>query len=165
ERQRLDLGHHRLEHDVVGAPHQDHEDQEGIGAGESDGPCAGSAIDGELGHHSKLAVAGRRRRARRGKVRSVRLHAVFRRFFLTISASLALAFPAVAQERPRGPLAAELSHFFTARTWRNASWGALVVSLTHGDTLFSWHADSRFLPASNAKLFTTAAALHYLGDD
>lgn len=82
-----------------------------------------------------------------------------------ISLLFALAFPAAAQERPRGPLAAELSHFFTARTWRNATWGALVVSLTHGDTLFSWRADSRFLPASNAKLFTTAAALHYLGDD
>lgn len=77
----------------------------------------------------------------------------------------ALAAPASAQERPRGPLAGDLDHFFTSPTWRNATWGALVVSLTHGDTLYSWRADQRFLPASNAKLFTTAAALHYLGDD
>jgi D-alanyl-D-alanine carboxypeptidase/D-alanyl-D-alanine-endopeptidase (penicillin-binding protein 4) len=73
--------------------------------------------------------------------------------------------PLAAQERPRGPLAADLQSFFAARTWRNATWGALVVSLTYGDTLFAWRADSRFTPASNAKLFTTAAALHYLGDD
>ena len=76
-----------------------------------------------------------------------------------------LALPVAAQERARGPLAPELDRFFKARTWRNARWGALVVSLTHGDTLYSWRADNRFLPASNAKLFTTAAALHYLGDD
>jgi D-alanyl-D-alanine carboxypeptidase/D-alanyl-D-alanine-endopeptidase (penicillin-binding protein 4) len=70
-----------------------------------------------------------------------------------------------AQERPSGPLATALQPFFGARTWRNATWGALVVSLTYGDTLFAWRADTRFTPASNAKLFTTAAALHYLGDD
>jgi len=70
-----------------------------------------------------------------------------------------------AQERPRGPLAVGLEPFFQARTWRNATWGALVVSLTYGDTLFAWRADTRLTPASNAKLFTTAAALHYLGED
>jgi D-alanyl-D-alanine carboxypeptidase/D-alanyl-D-alanine-endopeptidase (penicillin-binding protein 4) len=43
--------------------------------------------------------------------------------------------------------------------------GALVVSLDRGDTLFSWNADARLTPASNIKLFSTAAALHYLGAD
>ena len=71
----------------------------------------------------------------------------------------------LSQERPRGRLAPELGQFFESRQWRNATWGALVVSLTYGDTLYSWRADRRFVPASNAKLFTTAAALHYLGDD
>jgi len=86
-----------------------------------------------------------------------------------IAAALAIAvLPScrlAAQERPRGALTTELQPFFAARTWRNATWGALVVSLTYGDTLFAWRADTRFTPASNAKLFTTAAALHYLGDD
>jgi len=86
---------------------------------------------------------------------------------LTLLALLlaALTAPALAQERPRGQLANELVPFFTTRTWRHATWGALVVSLTYGDTLLSWNADRHFIPASNAKLFTTAAALHYLGDD
>jgi D-alanyl-D-alanine carboxypeptidase/D-alanyl-D-alanine-endopeptidase (penicillin-binding protein 4) len=70
-----------------------------------------------------------------------------------------------AQERPQGPLARMLGPLFEGRAWRHATWGALVVSLTRGDTLFSYRADRRFVPASNAKLFTTAAALHYLGPD
>jgi D-alanyl-D-alanine carboxypeptidase/D-alanyl-D-alanine-endopeptidase (penicillin-binding protein 4) len=41
----------------------------------------------------------------------------------------------------------------------------LVVSLDRGDTLFSWNADERLTPASNLKLFSTAAALHYLGPE
>jgi D-alanyl-D-alanine carboxypeptidase/D-alanyl-D-alanine-endopeptidase (penicillin-binding protein 4) len=70
-----------------------------------------------------------------------------------------------AQDRPGGLLARTIAPTFRGRAWRNATWGALVVSLTRGDTLFSYHADRHFLPASNAKLFTTAAALHYLGPE
>ncbi len=85
---------------------------------------------------------------------------------LCLSAAAAAASPPLrAQDRPDGPLARAIAPLFQGRTWRYATWGALVVSLTRGDTLFSYHADRRFLPASNAKLFTTAAALHYLGAD
>jgi D-alanyl-D-alanine carboxypeptidase/D-alanyl-D-alanine-endopeptidase (penicillin-binding protein 4) len=70
-----------------------------------------------------------------------------------------------AQDRPVGRLARLIAPLLQRRAWQNATWGALVVSLTRGDTLFSWHADRRLLPASNTKLFTTAAALHYLGPD
>ncbi len=78
----------------------------------------------------------------------------------------ARAAPVAAEEDARGVLAGDLLPFLDApAVGRNAIWGALVVSLTHGDTLFSWNADRRFIPASNAKLFTTAAALHYLGTD
>jgi len=73
--------------------------------------------------------------------------------------------PLRAQDQPTGVLAHAIRPLFRAHTWRYATWGALVVSLTRGDTLLSYHADRRFLPASNAKLFTTAAALHYLGPD
>jgi len=78
---------------------------------------------------------------------------------------LALAAPLAAQVAPRGPLAADLGPYFQSRAWSRATWGALVVSLTSGDTLFSWNADRRLIPASNAKLFTTAAALHILHPD
>jgi len=73
---------------------------------------------------------------------------------------------AAAADQPRGLLAAELAPLFARPdVGRHATWGALVVSLTRGDTLFSWRADRRLIPASNAKLFTTAAALHYLSPD
>ena len=39
------------------------------------------------------------------------------------------------------------------------------MSLDRGDTLVSWNADARLVPASNLKLFSTAAALHYLGPE
>lgn len=41
----------------------------------------------------------------------------------------------------------------------------LVVSLDRGDTLYAREADRLYTPASNLKLFTAAAALHYLGPD
>lgn len=41
----------------------------------------------------------------------------------------------------------------------------LVVSLDRGDTLYSLNPDLPVAPASNMKLFTTAAALYYLGPD
>jgi len=84
---------------------------------------------------------------------------------LCLLATAATPAASRAQDRPTGVLARAIAPLVQGRMWRHATWGALVVSLTRGDTLFSYHADRRFLPASNAKLFTTAAALHYLGPD
>lgn len=44
-----------------------------------------------------------------------------------------------------------------------ATWGILVVDQTTGQTLYQLHSTHFFTPASNAKLFTTALALHELG--
>lgn len=44
-------------------------------------------------------------------------------------------------------------------------WGIEVVSLSTGETLYSQNADKLFTPASNTKLFTTAAALALIGPD
>lgn len=46
-----------------------------------------------------------------------------------------------------------------------ADWGVLVVSLERGDTLFSRSPSEPLVPASNMKVLTSAAALHYLGSD
>ncbi len=47
----------------------------------------------------------------------------------------------------------------------NEAWSLLAVSLDRGDTLFARNPHHRLAPASNMKLFTTAAALEVLGAD
>jgi D-alanyl-D-alanine carboxypeptidase/D-alanyl-D-alanine-endopeptidase (penicillin-binding protein 4) len=49
--------------------------------------------------------------------------------------------------------------------WRDARFSVLVVSLDQGDTLVAVNPDHPLAPASNLKLYSTAAALHYLGPD
>ena len=46
---------------------------------------------------------------------------------------------------------------------RSGHWGAIVVSLTRGDTLFTHSADALMQPASTLKLFTTGLALDRFG--
>lgn len=50
----------------------------------------------------------------------------------------------------------------TVRT-RSGSWGAMVVSLTRGDTLFAQNAGASMLPASTMKVLTSAIAFERFG--
>lgn len=47
----------------------------------------------------------------------------------------------------------------------SADWGALIISLERGDTLYARNLHDPLVPASNLKLVTSAAALHHLGPD
>jgi serine-type D-Ala-D-Ala carboxypeptidase/endopeptidase (penicillin-binding protein 4) len=49
--------------------------------------------------------------------------------------------------------------------FRNAHWGILIVDPARGDTLYSRNAGKLFMPASNQKIVTGAAALALLGPD
>jgi serine-type D-Ala-D-Ala carboxypeptidase/endopeptidase (penicillin-binding protein 4) len=46
---------------------------------------------------------------------------------------------------------------------RNGTWGAMVISLTSGDTLFARNEGASLNPASTLKLYTTALAFEQLG--
>lgn len=59
----------------------------------------------------------------------------------------------------------QLDAMFDAPMWRNAHWGVKIVDLTTSEMLYEREADKGFMPASNMKLYTTAAALHLLGPD
>ncbi|MBA3919050.1 MAG: D-alanyl-D-alanine carboxypeptidase/D-alanyl-D-alanine-endopeptidase [Gemmatimonas sp.] len=74
--------------------------------------------------------------------------------------------PVLRHTTPRGAeaLTGDLGTLLSSRT-RNGEWGALVVSITRGDTLFSRGADSKLVPASTMKLFTAAIALEKLGPE
>ena len=62
------------------------------------------------------------------------------------------------------PLAERLAGLLASKV-RNGTWGALVISLTTGDTLFERNAGLALNPASTLKLFTTALAFEQLGPD
>ena len=61
-------------------------------------------------------------------------------------------------------LAGDLGYMLDARV-RRGQWGAIVVSLTRGDTLYSRNADAAMQPASTMKLMTAAVALDRFGPD
>ena len=61
-------------------------------------------------------------------------------------------------------LTADIGTFLNARV-RSGTWGAMVVSLTRGDTLYSANAGDLLLPASTMKLFTAALAFDTFGPD
>jgi D-alanyl-D-alanine carboxypeptidase/D-alanyl-D-alanine-endopeptidase (penicillin-binding protein 4) len=61
-------------------------------------------------------------------------------------------------------LEADLGAMLEAKT-RNGEWGAIVVSLSRGDTLFQVAPDEPMVPASTMKTFTAALALERLGPD
>ena len=81
-------------------------------------------------------------------------------------ASVSAVLEAAAPTTPAATrLQADLERLIESPRWSGDRWSVLVVSLDRGDTLFSHAADESLTPASNLKLFTTAAALYYLGPD
>lgn len=79
------------------------------------------------------------------------------------AASVVVAAPSSAPAAAPTRLQSDLEHLIQSPGWRGDRWSVMVVSLDKGDTLFSHGADEEMMPASNLKLFSTAAALYYLG--
>src|SRR5262249_5008529 len=67
---------------------------------------------------------------------------------------------------PRGAdaLATAVGSALSTHT-RGGEWGAIIVSLTRGDTLFAQNADAMMQPASTMKMYTSAVALDRFGPD
>jgi D-alanyl-D-alanine carboxypeptidase/D-alanyl-D-alanine-endopeptidase (penicillin-binding protein 4) len=89
---------------------------------------------------------------------------------------LALAVPAVTQTsshpaashpRPRRVPALDrrIDKILSSSDARRGAWGIEVVELPSGRPLYQRDADHLFIPASNMKMFSTAAALEKLGPD
>jgi D-alanyl-D-alanine carboxypeptidase/D-alanyl-D-alanine-endopeptidase (penicillin-binding protein 4) len=93
-----------------------------------------------------------------------------------ICCAVILASTAAAQtpaQRPAAPPAANGTTAFRAKAEKilaapetnRGYWGMLVEDADSGEVLYSLNADRYFVPASNAKLFTTALVLATLGPD
>lgn len=63
------------------------------------------------------------------------------------------------------PLASRIAKILSDPDAARGFWGIEVVSLKQGKTLYAQGHDKLFTPASNTKLFTTAAALALIGPD
>ena len=66
---------------------------------------------------------------------------------------------------PRSELRHEIDSLTSQPEFRNAQWGVLIVNPRTGDTLYSKNAGKLFMPASNMKIVTSAAALTLLGPE
>jgi serine-type D-Ala-D-Ala carboxypeptidase/endopeptidase (penicillin-binding protein 4) len=92
-------------------------------------------------------------------------------FLLNVPPSLATeadaAKTAAADKKtsPKKDLTKEITAILEQPPLNHAHWGVDVVDLETGKALYSQNSDQLFLPASNAKLFTTAAALAIAGPD
>lgn len=62
-------------------------------------------------------------------------------------------------------LAQEIDRAIDASDLTRARWGVFVISMKDGRVIYSRNGDKLFTPASNMKIYTTAAALDLLGGD
>ncbi|GAB5535189.1 MAG: D-alanyl-D-alanine carboxypeptidase/D-alanyl-D-alanine-endopeptidase [Rubricoccaceae bacterium] len=86
---------------------------------------------------------------------------------LVLAVAVACAAPALVAQptSSRSVLADQIDEVLDSEVFDDAYWGALVVDLNTGRTLYERNAMRRFIPASNMKLFSTAAILDALGPD
>ena len=63
------------------------------------------------------------------------------------------------------PVAKRIDSILSSADLARGFWGIEVVSLDNGKVIYAQNADKLFTPASNTKLFTTAAALALIGPD
>jgi D-alanyl-D-alanine carboxypeptidase/D-alanyl-D-alanine-endopeptidase (penicillin-binding protein 4) len=84
---------------------------------------------------------------------------------LALVLSLHLSAAGEKKRAPKRGLSEEIAAVLSQPLLNRAHWGVDVVDLETSKALYSQNSDQLFLPASNAKLFTTAAALAIAGPD
>jgi serine-type D-Ala-D-Ala carboxypeptidase/endopeptidase (penicillin-binding protein 4) len=84
---------------------------------------------------------------------------------LALILSLQLSATGEKKPAPKKDLSKDIAAVLSQPPLNRAHWGIDVVDLETGKALYSQDSDELFLPASNAKLFTTAAALAIAGPD
>lgn len=67
------------------------------------------------------------------------------------------------ETRPVARLQREMDNLFESKDFSNAFWGVEIRSADDNQILYQHNAEKNLMPASNMKLYTSAAALYYLG--
>ncbi len=88
-----------------------------------------------------------------------------RNAFLLVFLLFLLVLPAAAAHKSKDTLAGQIHKILSDPEAAHGFWGIDIVSLKTGKTLFAQNEDKLFTPASNTKLFTTAAAFALIGPD
>ena len=86
---------------------------------------------------------------------------MLRRRISTVAVCLLLAAQVYAA--PPKTLEARINAVLSSADLQRGFWGVEVISLSSGKVLYRRNAEKMFTPASNTKLFTTAAALELIG--
>lgn len=89
----------------------------------------------------------------------------FARFLLLFAFLAPRLLSAQDSQRPHAQLARNIDRILADDRLANAFFGIHILDLNSGDLLYSINSEKNFIPASNQKLFTTAAALDLLGPD
>ena len=77
--------------------------------------------------------------------------------------SISCAANRVRDDTPSGRLKAEIDHLIADPAFASATWGVYIESPDKREVLYRHNEDKLLIPASNIKLFTTAAALVRFG--
>src|SRR5579884_953650 len=90
----------------------------------------------------------------------------FRVLICAVLACTLLTVPSsAASSKPHRSLKKQIETILAQPDLARGFWGIEIASATSGKVLYSLNADKLFTPASNTKLFTTAAALALIGPD
>ena len=128
------------------------------------GPVTAAAAPSRITQPPKRAATAKKAPVKRSSKRSTARSTRSSR--ARASRARAPIVPVLRFTSPRGgaALTSDLAALLGSRT-RNGEWGAMVVSISRGDTLFAHGADRPLVPASTMKLFTSAIALEKLGPE
>ncbi len=88
-----------------------------------------------------------------------------RRTRVTLPAILCLLLSAQLYAASPPAIAKRIAQVLSAPDLARGFWGIEVVSVASGKLLYAQNSDKLFTPASNTKLFTTAAAMELIGPD
>jgi D-alanyl-D-alanine carboxypeptidase/D-alanyl-D-alanine-endopeptidase (penicillin-binding protein 4) len=124
----------------------------------ADVPSSHGAVAARPAFAAHVALQSRTRDPIKKKKRSSRIRATSAR------APRRPSGPAWTAPRGAEALAQAVGSALASHT-RRGEWGAIIVSLTRGDTLFAQNADAMMQPASTMKMYTSAVALDRFGPD